>query len=265
MLRQQLQETKESLAARDAEVAELKARVADLEKIQKDQQQLIQMKDSALASAQQNLARTNAVPAAPIKPVAQAQQAHAQPAPQPASHAAGPWLWSGIGLVLLAIAGWWFTRRREPASPPPSRFKTSTFRTDTFSADTPVAGAAAAEEPTVADFIAAARREPAPPKVAPVEQARSEVPTPPPPATASARVAPSWVAGAGSAPAAPQTQAPGLVDEDDAPRTAAEQLDLAQAYLDVGDEDAARTLLREVIDGRDPAAREAAARLLREL
>jgi pilus assembly protein FimV len=55
------------------------------------------------------------------------------------------------------------------------------------------------------------------------------------------------------------------VDEDDAPRTAAEQLDLAQAYLDVGDEDAARTLLREVIDGRDPAAREAAARLLREL
>ncbi|NUS39597.1 MAG: hypothetical protein HOQ02_11320 [Lysobacter sp.] len=49
------------------------------------------------------------------------------------------------------------------------------------------------------------------------------------------------------------------------PRSAAEQLDLAQAYLDVGDDDAARTLLREVLDSRDPVAREAAARLLREL
>jgi pilus assembly protein FimV len=251
MLRQQLQETKETLAARDAEVAELKARVADLEKIQKDQQQLIQMKDSALASAQQNLAKANAAPTAPAKPVTQAQQAQTQPAPQPSSPAAGPWLWSGIGLVLLAIAGWWFTRRREPAAPPPRRFKT-----DTFKVDTPATGVPAAEEPTVADFIAAARREPAPPKSS-IEPAR---PTPTP---APARPTPSWVPGRGSAPSAPQ--APELVDEDTAPRTAAEQLDLAQAYLDVGDEEAARTLLREVMDGRDPAAREAAARLLREL
>lgn len=256
MLRQQLQETKETLAARDAEVAELKARVADLEKIQKDQQQLIQMKDSALASAQQNLAKANNASAAPATPVTQAQQAHAQPAPPPASsHAAGPWLWSGIGLVLLAIAGWWFTRRREPAPSPPRRFKT-----DTFTADTPAVGVPAAEEPTVADFIAATRREPAPAK-APTEPPR---PTTPAPAPASARPTPSWVAGAGSGPSTP-VHAADLVDDDAAPRSAAEQLDLAQAYLDVGDEEAARTLLREVMDGRDPVAREAAARLLREL
>lgn len=267
MLRQQLQETKETLVARDAEVAELKARVADLEKIQKDQQQLIQMKDSALASAQQNLAKANNAAPAPTRPVAQAQQAHAQqahaqPAPPPeSSHAAGPWLWSGIGLVLLAIAGWWFTRRREPATPPPSRFKT-----DTFTANTPAAGVPVADEPTVADFIAAARREPAPPKAS-VESPRPAVPAPAP---TSAR--PSWMAGAGSQPSASrpspsQPSAPVQADlvDDAEPRSAAEQLDLAQAYLDVGDEEAARTLLREIMDGRDPAAREAAARLLREL
>jgi len=108
------------------------------------------------------------------------------------------------------------------------------------------------------------RSEP-PPAVAvqapPVPPAPEPEPEPEPepvaPPVASARPAPSWVAGTGTMP--------GLVDEDEAPRTAAEQLDLAQAYLDVGDEEAARTLLREVIDGRDPAAREAAARLLREL
>jgi pilus assembly protein FimV len=254
MLRQQLQETKETLAARDAEVAELKARVADLEKIQKDQQQLIQMKDSALASAQQNLAKANAAPAVPARPVAQAQQAQAQPAPQTSSHAAGPWLWSGIGLVLLAIAGWWLTRRREPTSPPARRFNTETL----------AAGVPAADEPTVADFVAAARREPAPqpasPK-APVEPARPAAPTP---VAAPSRPTPSWVAG-GAMPSGAKPEARDLVDEAEMPRTAAEQLDLAQAYLDVGDEEAARTLLREVMDGRDPAAREAAARLLREL
>ena len=37
------------------------------------------------------------------------------------------------------------------------------------------------------------------------------------------------------------------------------------AYLDMGDDDAARALLREVLDGRDPAARDSAARLLRDL
>jgi pilus assembly protein FimV len=43
------------------------------------------------------------------------------------------------------------------------------------------------------------------------------------------------------------------------------QLELARAYLDLGDDDAARELLREVLDGRDPAARETAARMLRDL
>ena len=62
MLRQQLQETKETLAARDAEVNELKTRVAELEKLQEQQQQLITMKDSALAAAQQKLGKTGKGP-----------------------------------------------------------------------------------------------------------------------------------------------------------------------------------------------------------
>src|SRR3546814_11322148 len=46
---QELQQTKETLAARDAEVQDLKTRVAELEKLQQDQQQLIALKDGKLA------------------------------------------------------------------------------------------------------------------------------------------------------------------------------------------------------------------------
>jgi pilus assembly protein FimV len=248
MLRQQLQETKETLAARDAEVRELKARVAELEKIQNDQQQLIQMKNSALAAAQQNLAKSNAAvaPVAKAPPATHAQTTQPKPAAPPESSPAGPWLWSGIGLVLLAVLGWWFTRRREPVAAEP---KVRRFDTAALAASVPVSE----EEPTVADFAPAARRDNAPVKASPA-------PTQP---SAPARVAPSWVAG-GQSPAAP-TSAVEAEGEGATPRNAAEQLDLAQAYLDVGDEEAARTLLREVLAGRDPAAREAAARLLREL
>ena len=48
-------------------------------------------------------------------------------------------------------------------------------------------------------------------------------------------------------------------------RPPSQQLELARAYLDLGDDDAARALLREVLDGRDPAARDTAAQMLREL
>src|SRR5690606_33471866 len=61
MLQQQeLVQTRETLAARDAEVEELKTRLAELEQLQQQQAQLIQMKDSELAAAQQRLAGSNA-------------------------------------------------------------------------------------------------------------------------------------------------------------------------------------------------------------
>ena len=247
MLRQQLTETKETLAARDAEVQELKARVAELEKIQQDQQQLIQMKSSALAAAQQNLAKANAAAAAPAPASSQTQTAQPKPATPPESSNAGPWLWSGIALVLLAVLGWWFTRRREPGATPPQARR---FDTAALAASVPHAE----EEPTVADFAPSARRDNAPAKPASVAA----------PSPAPSRATPSWVGG-GPAPAPSASTLETTDDESATPRNAAEQLDLAQAYLDVGDEEAARTLLREVLAGRDPAAREAAARLLREL
>ena len=121
MLRQQLQETKETLAARDAEVQELKTRVAELEKLQQQQQQLLTMKDSELAAAQQNLAKTkpgrggstprrrsNAVPASP----------------EPAGRAP-IWLWGGIALIAMALLGWWLSSRRRsiPPAPAPVRYR----------------------------------------------------------------------------------------------------------------------------------------------
>jgi FimV-like protein len=54
----------------------------------------------------------------------------------------------------------------------------------------------------------------------------------------------------------------GLPEENVPP---ARQVELARAYLDLGDEPAARALLREAIEGRDPVAREIATRMLREL
>ena len=44
-----------------------------------------------------------------------------------------------------------------------------------------------------------------------------------------------------------------------------ERLELAVAYLDLGDVATARSLLREVAAGQDPSARDEAAQLLREI
>lgn len=98
---QQLQEARETIATRDAEVAELKSRVTELENLQKQQMQLVQMKDGQLAAAQQQLQ--------------QRQQVSASTPPPPAS-SGNPWLLAGaIGLPLLVVLGlgaWWMRRRR---------------------------------------------------------------------------------------------------------------------------------------------------------
>ena len=106
-LRQEIQESRETIAARDAELGELRTRVAELEKIRQQQQQLIEMKDTALATARADLA--NAQQQQPAAP--------AQPAPVPAS-AAAYWPWLAAILLLAMLAGlWWWRRgkgRRQP-------------------------------------------------------------------------------------------------------------------------------------------------------
>jgi pilus assembly protein FimV len=230
MLQQEIQETQETLAARDAELGELRTRVAELEKIQQQQQQLITMKDSALAAARENLAKANAA-----QPVAVPQPAPVQ----------GPalWPWMLLGLALVLAGGWWFLRRRS-ASPRPRLFDAEAMAASMPKADRPLAAPAA---------VSAAAPGPAPE---------------PAPASGSAPQAPHWTAApalVGTVPAwrdrprAPAGFEPG---EELSP---ARQVELARAYVDLGDDAAARDLLREVLDGRDPVAREIAARMLREL
>lgn len=93
---EQLRQAREDVATRDAEIDELKQRVAELEKLRTDQQTLVQIKDNQLAAAEQRLGQT----------------------PPPTQEAGGPWYWLGFPILLLAGAGWWLARRRKPSPLP---------------------------------------------------------------------------------------------------------------------------------------------------
>jgi len=226
MLRQQLQETKETLAARDAEVGELKSRVAELEKLQQQQQQLLTMKDSDLAAAQQRLAAANQKATAPLATTA-TSQTQPSPAQQPQAGGASVWLWGGVVLVLTALIGWLLTRRRPAPVAPRRSFDTEALAAGMVS--TSPGAVAAGRVDRDGDAGSAA-----PPK--------------------TGVVVPPWHENA----AASEVAIP-------PPSDAGAQLELAQKHLAQGDEDAARALLRDVLNGRDPAARDRAARLLRDL
>ncbi|ROQ42353.1 pilus assembly protein FimV [Stenotrophomonas maltophilia] len=94
---EQLRQAREDVATRDAEIEELKQRVADLEKLKAQQQALVSLKDTEIAAAQARLAE----------------------APQQAS--SGPWFWLALPLLLLVAVGWWLSRRRKPSPLPPLR------------------------------------------------------------------------------------------------------------------------------------------------
>ncbi|WP_414496342.1 FimV/HubP family polar landmark protein [Stenotrophomonas maltophilia] len=95
---EQLRQAREDIATRDAEIGELKQRVADLEKLKEQQQSLIAMKDNDLAAAQQRLAQAPGT-----------------------RDAATPWYWLGLPVLLLAAAAAWLLRRRKPSPLPPLR------------------------------------------------------------------------------------------------------------------------------------------------
>ncbi len=90
-------EARETLAARDAELAEMKSRLAELEALQEKQQQLIELKDSELAAAQQRLA----------------ENANASEA---ARGSVLPWILGGIGLLVLGLLAGLALRRRPARS-----------------------------------------------------------------------------------------------------------------------------------------------------
>lgn len=264
---EQLRQAREDLATRDAELQELRERVAELEKLQAQQQSLIAMKDSNLAAAQQRLAEVG----------------------KKAPAGTAPWAWLGVLLLVVAAAGWWLSRRRRPSPLPPA----------------PAAGHAAAMElsalaaamPAV-EAQAAARDVPAVQEHAPVAnqsevELEAEVE-----AEVDAEAVPFWsrpsggahasrpprqepvlspdaapVPGAEGAPAEPAAQDTDTWPAADmaslAPLNPApagrERLELAIAYLDLGDAETARTLLNEVAAGEDAQARAEAMELLGRL
>jgi pilus assembly protein FimV len=227
MLRQQeQQQTVETLAAREAEVQELKARVAELEDLQKKQNELIALKDSELAAAQQALGKV---------------QDGVGPAESAASLA--PWLGVAGGLVLIAlVAVWWLRRRAAQATPAPRR------DLGHLAAAMPKATDAAAGEPAFVDAPSAEPEVPAWTLNAPPPE-----PEPPKPAPPTRKV-PTWHSGgADIGPLNPAT--PGQ-----------DRLDLAKAYLDMGDRETARSLLQEVATRGDTVeVRREAEALLQEL
>lgn len=94
---EQLRQAREDVATRDAEIDELKQRVADLEKLKAQQQALVSLKDTEIAAAQARLAD----------------------APQQAS--SSPWFWLALPVLLLVAVGWWLSRRRKASPLPPLR------------------------------------------------------------------------------------------------------------------------------------------------
>ena len=233
-MQQQLRQRDEDIAAKTAEISELKERVAELERLKDEQQTLISLKDSELAAAQQRLQEVRTAPAAAATPAA-AQQTAAQPgaAPQPAPASSMQAWWLGLGLLAAAGLAWLlFGRRKRNAPAAPAR---KLFDSEALAASMVPKSAPAATPVVEPAPVPAAQPEPAP-------------------------AAPNWHADSGDVPP-PVSAVAGVPPQ----ATVAQRFKLARAFMDVGDDDSARQLLRELLDDADPDARADAARMLREL
>lgn len=98
-MKAQLRQANEDLATKEAEIAELRGRLAELETLRDQQQTLIALKDNEMAAAEQQLAQR-------------------QTADAPSSSGSG-WLWGG-GLLLVGAAFVAWLMRRRKRSPLPS-------------------------------------------------------------------------------------------------------------------------------------------------
>ncbi|WP_343059259.1 FimV/HubP family polar landmark protein [Pseudoxanthomonas broegbernensis] len=229
---QQLRQAQEDLAARDSELQELRSRVDELEKLQQQQMKLIEFKDSELATAQQRLAQVQ-------QPAAATDASGGTPA---------WWWWGGLVLLAVAAAVWWLARRPKPLPIPAAGAPRSTGWDATALAAAMPASAAHADPARSADADA-------PSPHGHWQHAQAAVPAAAQPAFAmeESRI-PGWHNDA-ALELGPLNPAP----------AGRERLELAIAYLDLGDVETARTLLREVATGQDPDARDEAAQLLREI
>lgn len=252
MLRQELIQTRETLAARDAELAEMQARVAELEKLQSDQQQLISMKDSQLAAAQQRLGTTDTPP------------------PETASGNSFPWIFGGVVLLLALIAGWAISRRNA-ATPafraPPDKPRSSLA--DAFAPSAPAVPAATTTDAPADEFANAERfansddlEAPDPGGTLPLWEQGDRSPRAPARGSAAAAGAatPAW-----HDPGAASVGQPDAITGAASVQPGAEELQRARAYLDLGDHASARLLLAEIVASGDADHSRQAARMLHEL
>ncbi|MDG2524516.1 FimV/HubP family polar landmark protein [Stenotrophomonas sp. HITSZ_GD] len=225
---EQLQQAREDIATRDAEIQELRTRVGELEKLKQDQQKLIAMKDSDLAAAQARLAKAGT---------------------QPAAEAGTPmWLWGGLALLLAGVAAWLASRRRKPSPLPPlprHGFDAAALAAAVPGAEAPSVGEREVDREVELEEVDLREEEHAAWR-APAEEIPEPVIVPEP-----EPVAPAWHADA----LAPLNPVPAGRD----------RLELAVAYLDLGDTETARSLLLEVAQGPDAEARAEAVALLGQL
>jgi pilus assembly protein FimV len=278
---EQLRQAKEDVATRDAEIQELRNRVAELEKLKQQQASLIAMKDTDLAAAQQRLGE----------------------APATREAGSGGWAWLGLAVLLLIVAGWAVARRRKPSPLPPLRregLDAASLAAAVPAADYVDELAAqqdlAADEPDLRDapdYVLAetevpdeGRREPVftlePQPGRPVQDVEEAVATPavvPVAPVAAEDVVPPHALEAAAQPtyrgvfefpedtAAAPAEAPVPVHHDPAPLGAPgrDRLELAIAYLDLGDAETARILLLEVAQAGDPHSQQQAHELLSRL
>ena len=268
MLQQQLRQKDEDIAAKSAEIGDLKERVAELEKLQQQQQQLLSMKDSELAAAQQKLAdaRTTVTAAAvpPTTPAAQTAQT-TQAAEKPQAPNSMPWLWGGLAFIGMALLAWLFMRRRPKAQPPkePSR---RGFDRETLAAG--MLATTANEQVVSREAVVVEEDVPLRPAPKQVVIDVADVPTTPVQRTETPNWHSGWTKSAEQTPpAAPPRPrfVPKLVESVPPQASAEQRMKLARAFLDIGDDHSAKELLRELLDGPDPAMRTEAAQLLREL
>ena len=118
-LRAELGQAKEELAARTAEVQELKSRVADLEKQDADRQRLVEMQNSQMKELQDRLAQVQQAPAQAAPASTPALAAASTPAAAEAV-ATKPWYLNPLlvgGAVLLLLGGLVLALRRSKATP----------------------------------------------------------------------------------------------------------------------------------------------------
>jgi len=300
MLQQELRQRDEDIAAKSAEIGELKERLAELEKLKDEQQKLLSLKDSELAAAQARLAESNrAAQTQTAVPATKASTQQAAPAEAADKPAMMPWLWGSLGVVALALLAWLMAGRRKQA-PPPRR---SVFDSEALAAgmaapalqdvEAPEARAADEQEHAREEHDAtAAETAPAAVETGAADAGTASGADASPGAPAAATDTPAWHSGwvqvAPATQPAPERAAvaeaagvdadvavvdaqPAVVD--DLPDLAAvpaqaspeQRFKLARAFLDVGDEFSAQQLLLELLDHEDEAVSDEAARMLSKL